>query len=394
MPQIPVRAVYMRGGTSRAIVFRPEDLPNDKADWDPIFLAAIGSPDPNGRQLDGLGGGISSLSKVAVVGPSTRPDADVDYTFAQVAVGEPLVQYRANCGNISSAIGPFAVDEGLVRPDGSVAKVRIHNTNTGKIIVAQFPVVDGRAAVEGDFHLDGVAGTGAPIRLSFLEPGGAATGRLLPTGHAQDLLDIEGVGRIAVSLVDAANPTVFVEAAALGFTGSEHPDELAGNPKALALFEALRVAAAVRMGIVADEDEARTRTRNLPIVSLLAAPGEATTLKGSRLSAADMDIMTRMISAGQPHRATPLTAAMCLAVAVRIPGTVASRLASSDPGSEADIRVAHPSGVIPVASVVGAKDGEAFAQEAVVYRTARRLMEGAVLVPSRLVPKPADGPGA
>lgn len=385
MPQTPVRAVYMRGGTSRAIIFRPEDLPKNKADWDPVFLAAIGSPDPNGRQLNGLGGGISSLSKIAVVGPSTRPDADVDYTFGQVAVGEPLVQYRANCGNISSAIGPFAVDEGLVQTDGATARVRVHNTNTGKIIVAQFPVVGGKAAVEGDFHLDGVAGPGAPIRLSFLEPGGAATGRLLPTGNARDTLEVEGVGRIDVSLVDAANPTVFVDAAALGFTAAEHPDALASDPKALALFEGIRVAAAVRMGIVADEDEARTRTRNLPIVSLLAAPGEAATLKGGCLSPADMDIMTRMISAGQPHRATPLTAAMCLAVAVRIPGTVASELAAPGRDPEADIRVAHPSGVIPVAASVEAEDGAAFAREAVVYRTARRLMEGAVLVPTRLI---------
>jgi len=375
----------MRGGTSRAIIFRKEDLPENRSDWDPIFLAAIGSPDPNGRQLDGMGGGISSLSKIAVVGPSTRYDADVDYTFGQVAVGEPLVQYRANCGNISSAIGPFAVDEGLVLPDGTTAQVRIHNTNTGKIIVAHFPVVNGKAAVDGDFHLDGVAGTGAPIRLSFLEPGGAATGRLLPTGNVQDVIELEGVGRLNVSLVDAANPTVFVEASALGLTGTEHPDVLAGDLNALALFEALRVAAAVRMGIVADEDEARTRTRNLPIVSLLAAPRDATTLKGAHLSPAEMDIMTRMISAGQPHRATPLTAAMCLAVAIRIPGTVASQIAASGSNSGADIRVAHPSGIIPVASFVETKDGEIFAGEAVVYRTARRLMEGAVLVPSRLI---------
>jgi 2-methylaconitate cis-trans-isomerase PrpF len=275
----------------------------------------------------------------------------------------------------------------LVQPNDPSGEVRIHNTNTGKIIISRFPVINGKAAVEGDFQLDGVAGTGAPIRLSFLEPGGAATGRLLPTGRAREAMEIVGIGMIDVSLVDAANPTVFVRASDVGFTGTEHPDVLAGNPDALAVFEALRVAAAVRMGIVADENEARTRMRNLPLVSLLAPPTEVTTLKGSHLSPADMDILTLMISAGQPHRATPLTAAMCLAVAARIPGTIASELAVPGDNPESDIRIAHPSGVIPVASMVEAREGEFFAKEAVVYRTARRLMEGAVLVPGRLVPR-------
>src|SRR6476659_5341746 len=189
MPLLSYPAVFMRGGTSRAIMFHARDLP-DRAEWDPIFLAAMGSPDPNGRQLNGMGGGISSLSKVCVLAPSDRPDADVDYTFAQVQIREPRVDYRSNCGNMSSAVGPFAVDEGLVRPNGDTAVVRIFNTNTQKIIRLTFPLEDGRAATDGDLAIPGVAGTGAPVRLDFLAPGGATTGRLLPTGSATDQLNV------------------------------------------------------------------------------------------------------------------------------------------------------------------------------------------------------------
>ncbi|MCI0582491.1 MAG: PrpF family protein, partial [Chloroflexi bacterium] len=204
-----VRAVFVRGGTSRALVFHRRDLPADRAAWDGIFLAALGSPDPGGRQLDGLGGGISSLSKVAVVAPPSRPDADVDYTFGQVEVTRAAVDYRGNCGNISSAIGPFAIAEGLVPAREPATVVRIHNTNTRKLIHARIPVEAGQAAVRGDFVLDGVPGSGARIALDFLDPGGAVTGRLLPTGHAQETLEVAGLGTIAASLVDATNPIVF-----------------------------------------------------------------------------------------------------------------------------------------------------------------------------------------
>ena len=370
-------AVYMRGGTSRALFFHARDLPADRAEWDPIFVAATGSPDPNGRQLDGMGGGISSLSKVAVIGPSSRPDADVDYTFGQVAVDAPVVGYRANCGNISSAVGPFALDEGLVPASGDTAEIRVHNTNTGKIIVARFPLQDGRLASEGAFALQGVAGTAAPIRLSFLDPGGAATGRLLPTGRALDTLDVPGHGRIEASMVDAANPPVFVAADALGLTATETPDALAADPARIATFEAVRVAAALALGIVATPEEARTRVRNLPLVALLAPPRDAPTA-AAMLREADMDILVRMISAGQPHKATPLTGAMCLAVAARIPGSLPARLARSR-APEEDLRVGHPSGILPLAARTRMEAGEAIAEEAVVYRTARRLMEGRVL---------------
>ena len=209
------------------------DLPRDRAQWDEIFLAAIGSPDPYGRQLDGMGGGISSLSKVCVVGPSTRPDADIDYTFAQVQVKEAKVDYSGNCGNMSSAMGPFAVDEGLVKVSGKEALVRIHNTNTKKIIHARFALDDGMAAVDGDLAIPGVAGTGAPVRLEFREPGGATTGKLLPTGNVVDTLDVPGVGKIRASLVDAANACCFLNAADLGLTGIEMPEALDASDELL-----------------------------------------------------------------------------------------------------------------------------------------------------------------
>jgi 2-methylaconitate cis-trans-isomerase PrpF len=373
--QTALRAVYVRGGTSRAIVFRQEDLPPGLppracSAWDAIFLAALGSPDPGGRQLNGLGGGISSLSKVAIVGAPTRPDADVDYTFAQVGVTEPIVSYRGNCGNISSAIGPFAVDEGLVATSGDEAIVRIHNTNTAKVIEARFPLVGGRAAVDGELTIAGVAGSGAPIRLAFRDPGGATTGRLLPTGNVRDVLHLADGSRIEVSLVDAANPVVFATAASLGLTGYETPDALNADAALLARFEALRVAAAVAMGLASDA-EARTTMKNMPLVALVAPPADP----------AVADIAVRAISSGQPHRAVPLTAAMCLAIAAQIPGSVVATCIDPARAASGDVRVAHASGVLQVAATVHVSDGEVVADEAVVYRTARRLMQGEVLIP-------------
>ena len=253
MPLRSTRAVFMRGGTSNAIMFRSQDLPPNPADWDAIFLAAMGSPDPNGRQLDGMGGGVSSLSKVCIVGAPTRPDADVDYTFAQISIETPVVDYSSNCGNMSSAVGPFAVDEALVpAPTGAEATIRIHNTNTGKIIVARFPIENGRAVTEGDLALDGVAGTAAPIRLDFTDPGGSKTGRLLPTGNVVDQLEVPGFGSIEASLVDAANPGVHVRAEDVGLTGLEMPAEIEGDPTLMNRLEALRQAAAVAMGVFPD----------------------------------------------------------------------------------------------------------------------------------------------
>jgi len=379
MKQQKLRAVFMRGGTSKAIVFRLEDLPADRAAWAPLFLGVLGSPDPNGRQLDGMGGGISSLSKICVIGPPTRPDADVDYTFAQVSVTQALVDYSGNCGNMSAAVGPFAVDEGIVAARGDAAVVRIHNTNTGKIIVSRFAMDDGLAAVNGDFVLPGVAGTGVPIRLDFMEPGGAGTGKLLPTGNTADELDIAGVGRIEASMVDAANPCVFVAADSLGCSGLEMPGEMEADGGILQRLEAIRIAAGIRMGIASNNEEA-ARKPSIPKVAIVAGPRDAITLSGEKIAADDIDVTVRMISIGQPHRAVPLTGAMCLAVAAKLSGSVVNRVARRAESEDSAVRIGQPSGVTVVNAAVRKHGDNWFAAQATVDRTARRLMEGWVFV--------------
>lgn len=368
-------AVFMRGGTSKALVFRIEDLPPDRADWDAIFLAATGSPDPYGRQLDGMGGGISSLSKVCVIAPPTRPDADVDYTFAQVAIGSESVDYAGNCGNMVSAMGPAAIDFGLVPcpPDGEAA-VRIHNTNTGKIIVGRFPVEDGAPVADGDLAIDGVAGTGAPIRLDFLEPGGAKTGKLLPSGTPVDLLPLDDGRTIRASLVDAANPCVFVAASDLGKAGTELPDALAADADFMATMDRIRSAGSVKMGLAPDLEAAR-KLGSIPKVAIVAAPAPATTLSGVEIPADKMALLVRMISMEQPHRALPITGAICLAIAARIPGSIPQALATTDDGP---LTLCHPSGSLLVDSDVCDDNGSYRAESGTVYRTARKLFAGQV----------------
>jgi 2-methylaconitate cis-trans-isomerase PrpF len=371
-----VRAVFARGGTSKALIFHAADLPADRAEWDAIFLSAMGSPDPYGRQLDGMGGGVSSLSKVCVVGPPSRSDADVDYTFAQVQIKDAVVDYSGNCGNMSSAIGPFAIDEGLVRAtrDGD-AVVRIHNTNTGKIIRSTFAVADGRSVSAGELVIPGVSGSAAPVRLDFLEPGGASTGRLLPTGRVRDVLDLPRIGPIEVSMVDAANACVFVEAAAVGLTGAELPDELDARTDVLETLSAIRLAASVAMGIAASTQEARLK-RLIPLIAVVAPPRETRTLTGDTICAESIDLVVRMLSNGQPHRALPLTGALCTAVATLIEGTTAHQAARSD--RSGSLRLAMPSGVIVVDATVDRYENQWRALHGSFFRTTRRLFEGFV----------------
>lgn len=368
-------AVFMRGGTSKAVMFQRWDLPKNQNDWDPIFLQIMGSPDPNGRQLDGMGGGISSLSKICIIGPPTRADADVDYTFVQIGVQDTFVDYSGNCGNMSSAVGPFAVEEGLVKkpPDGE-AVVRIHNTNTSKIIVARFPVEGGRLVPSGDTEIDGVAGKAAPIRLEFLEPGGAKTGRLLPTGNAYDEFEIAGLGRVKASCVDAANPCVFVEADALDKRGDELPQALERDETFLARMEEIRCCASVAMGIAKDRENARRMT-GIPKVAMVSQLKAGRTISGRELTSSDADLSVRMISVGQPHRAVPITGAICLAVAARIPGSLPAAISQAS----GPIRIAHPSGVTLVDARVSQEGGVLRADYGAVYRTARRLFEGQVI---------------
>ena len=386
MKQLRIPAVFMRGGTSNAVVFHARDLPPDRALWDEIFLAAIGSPDPYGRQLDGMGGGISSLSKVCVIGPSTRPDADIDYTFAQVQVKDAKVDYSANCGNMSSAMGPFAVDEGLIKVSAGEALVRVYNTNTKKIIWSRFALEEGQAAVDGDLAIPGVAGTGAPVKLEFRDPGGATTGKLLPTGNVIDTLDVPGYGKFKASLVDAANATCFLNAADLGLKGTEMPEELDGNTELLKKLAAIRVAASVAMGIAKTPEEAAAR-RSVPFVGFVSGPQDAPALSGEKIEASKVDLKARMLSNGQPHRALPLTVTLCTAVAARIKGSVVNELTRRNDNPEAEIRIAMPSGVLTVAATVTQKDGKWHAEQGAFYRTQRRMFEGYVLVRASRVPR-------
>ena len=367
----------MRGGTSRGLIFQKDDLPSDLARWDSLFCTALGSPDPFGRQLNGLGGGISSLSKVCIVAPATRTDADVDYTFGQVLIREARVDYAGNCGNMSSAIGPFAVDEGLVEvPDGEVT-VRIHNTNTSKIIHSTFSVRDGKAVETGEFAIPGVAGHAAPIRLDFVEPGGAITGHLLPTGNVVDELDVAGVGRIDVSMVDAANACAFVRAESLGLTGTEGPELIENDPRIMEALLAIRAHASVAMGITPDLASARARVTT-PSIGIVASPRSWTTLSGELVEDNAADLSVRMISSNQPHRALPLTAAVCAGVGACIPGTLVhsvTRLAAGAP-----IRLGMPSGVLMVAAEVRHDADGWWAASGSFYRTARRLFEGSVCI--------------
>jgi 2-methylaconitate cis-trans-isomerase PrpF len=355
----------MRGGTSRCLVSHEQDLPNPGPARDRILLRALGSPDPSGRQLDGLGGGISSLSKACIIGPPTHPDADVDYTFAQVEIRVPVVDYKGNCGNCSSAVGPFAIDEGLVKATEGETRVRIHNTNTHKLIVAHVPVVDGEAAIDGDFALAGVPGLGARIALDFVDPGGAGTGRLLPSGTARDV-----VAGLEASMVDATNPMVFVRAKDLGLTGIEKPEAIDADRALSARLEAVRREAAERMGIPG--------SAAVPKVALVAPPSAFTALDGAVHGPEAMDLVARVISMGNCHRAFALTSAMCLAVAARVDGTVVHECTACAQG---DVRLGHPSGILPIAASVTTRDGAVWAERVTVYRTARRLMEGVVRVP-------------
>jgi len=386
MRQLKIPAAFIRGGTSNAIVFNASDLP-DRMYWDDLFLAAIGSPDPYGRQLDGMGGGISSLSKVCVVGPPSRPDADLDYTFAQVSVADALVDYGSNCGNMSSAMGPFAIDEGLVKAAAAngEATVRIHNTNTNKIIAARFRVEEGLALVDGPVEIPGVAGTGAAVDLDFLEPGGAGTGALLPTGNVIDRLTVPGHGAIDASLVDAANAFVFVDARTLGLDGSELPAEIDARTEVMAQLEAIRAEAGVLMGYATSARSITSDYPSVPKIGFVAPPAAATTLTGEAIAASEMDLTGRMVSMGNVHRALPLTGVLGFAVAAQIEGTLVHR-ATRKRGDSALLRLAHPSGIVEAAADVSRTPHGWQAAMASVRRTQRRLFDGYVYVPASRVP--------
>jgi len=373
-----IPAVFMRGGSSKGIVVQGRDLPADPAERDRALLAIMGSPDPYGRQLDGMGGGLSSVSKVVIIDPPSRPDADVDYLFAQVAVDQALVDYGANCGNMSAAVGPYAIEHGLVEaPRNGEALVRINQINTAKLIHARFAVEDGMAVTAGDLAIAGVAGTGARIRLDFLDPGGAVTAALLPTGRVIDRVESEDFGAIDLTLLDASNAAAFVRARDIGLTGTELPDAIEAVPGLMAKLDRLRRQAGVLMGLAATPDAVGPSNPRLVIV---AAPVPFQTLSGATVLPAEHDIGVRMLNMGRAHRAIALTTAMGVGIACRIEGTVAHELAVPT-GNLDEIRVGNPSGVVSVGAEVRREGGDWICDSGVVYRTQRTLMRGEVAVP-------------
>ncbi|EEP82881.1 conserved hypothetical protein [Uncinocarpus reesii 1704] len=369
LKQNRIPAAYYRGGTSRGVIFQTKDLPLARADWAPIFLGVMGSPDSNGRQLDGLGGGISSLSKICVVGPSDRPGIDVEFTFVQVGVKSTDIDYSGNCGNLSSAIGPFAVDSGIIRPTceyGDVT-VRIYNTNTDKVIEATFPVHGGEALAHGDFAIDGVAGTAAKVKLDFIKPSGSKTGKMLPTGNVVDYFD-----GIRTTCVDVGNPSVFVSAEELGVSGTILPDETQNVPGLLDRLESIRQQATMKMGMASTPREVPA---SIPKICFVSQPSSHSLLSGEILDGDSVDVVVRAISVGQPHRALPITTSLSLAVAAKIQGSVVNQLVRASVEDKEELVIGHSSGKLVVGASIKA-DGEV--EKASVYRTARRLMDGII----------------
>ena len=387
MASLRIPAAYMRGGTSKGVFFRAEDLPGDAHERDRILLRVIGSPDPYGKQIDGMGAATSSTSKVVILARSGREDSDVDFQFGQVAIDRALIDWSGNCGNLTAAVGPFALRQGWVEraPADGIAVVRIWQRNIGKRIVSSVPMRGGAVDEEGEFMLDGVAFPAAEIRVEFLDPGGmegqdAAAGGAFPTGHLREILEVPGLGAIEATLVNAGNPTVFVSSAALGLTGTEMQAAIDGDAGLLARAEALRSHAAVAMGLAASPGEATRLRPHTPKVALVAPPAAFVSSSGQRFEASAMDLTVRMLSMGKLHHAITGTGAVAAAVACAIPGTVAGDALRTgcDP---LRTRIAHPSGVLAAgAEAVRGAAGWSVTR-VVMSRSARLLMEGWVLVP-------------
>jgi len=377
--QVRIPFVFMRGGTSRAAFFMEKDLPSDPEIRDKVILAAFGSPDPNGRQIDGIGGAVSSTSKVAIIRKSNVTETEINYKFGQVSVTVPIIGYKGNCGNISAAVGPFAVDEGLIPAKEPLTTVRIWQENTKKIIIAEVPVKDGKHLTEGDYSIDGVPGTGAKVTLRFLEPSGAVTNKLLPTGNVKDLINTREYGTFSVSIVDAANPVVFLRADELGLQGTEI--ELNSNPEILHKLDVIRSYAAVMMGVADSPEKA---IPNLPFIAFVSKVKEYKTLSHQLIRTDEVDIVARMLSMGKLHGVFPGTGAICIAGAAKIEGTVVNEVMNETGLSRDEVRIGHPSGLIIVKAIIE-KDQSGFHYvEAAIGRTARRLAEGYVLVPKGL----------
>ncbi|QHG86367.1 2-methylaconitate cis-trans isomerase PrpF [Xanthomonas cucurbitae] len=389
LPQLRIPAAYLRGGTSKGVFFRLQDLPaaaqQPGAARDALLLRVIGSPDPYGKQIDGMGGATSSTSKSVIVSTSTRPGHDVDYLFGQVSIDSAFVDWSGNCGNLSAAVGPFAIANGLVDaatlPRDGVATVRIWQANIGKTIVAHVPMTDGQVQETGDFALDGVTFAAAEVQLEFLDPADDAEGEggaMFPTGNLVDQLDIPGLGRLDATLINAGIPTIFVNARDLGYTGTELQDAINSDPRALSLFETLRAHGAVRMGLIAHLAEAVTR-QHTPKVAFVAPPADYIASSGKAVKAAEIDLLVRAMSMGKLHHAMMGTAAVAIGTAAAVPGTLVN-LAAGGVARPA-VRFGHPSGTLRVGAEATQVDGQWQVTKALMSRSARVLMEGWVRVP-------------
>ncbi|TYT26446.1 2-methylaconitate cis-trans isomerase PrpF [Luteimonas viscosa] len=387
--QLRIPATYMRGGTSKGVFFRLQDLPEAARvpgpARDALLLRVIGSPDPYGKHTDGMGGATSSTSKCVIVSKATVADHDVDYLYGQVSIDSAFVDWSGNCGNLSSAVGPFAIAGGLLDParvpENGTCTVRIWQANIGKTIVARVPVVDGQVQETGDFELDGVAFPAAEIMLEFLAPSdeGEAGGAMFPTGQLVDTLDVPGIGPLRATMIAAGIPTVFVDAADLGYDGTELQPAINDNPAALAKLEAIRVAGALRMGLVRTPEEA-LRRQHTPKLAFVAPPKDYVSSSGKPVAASDIDLNVRALSMGKLHHAMMGTASVAIATAAAIPGTLVNLAAGG--GLREAVRFGHPSGTLRVGAAVAQVDGRWTVTKAVMSRSARVLMEGAVRVPA------------
>lgn len=389
-PQIRIPATYMRGGTSKGVFFRLQDLPQAAQQpgtaRDQLLLRVIGSPDPYGKQIDGMGGATSSTSKSVILARSTRAEHDVDYLFGQVSIDKAFVDWSGNCGNLSAAVGAFAISGGLVDParvprDG-VAVVRVWQANIGKTIIAHIPMSNGEVQESGDFELDGVTFPAAEVQLEFMDPAAeeeGAGGAMFPTGRVVDDLDVPGVGTLKATMINAGIPTIFVNADAIGYTGTELQDAINGDAKALAMFETIRAHGALRMGLIKDLSEAGTR-QHTPKVAFVAPPASYAASSGKQVAAGDIDLLVRALSMGKLHHAMMGTAAVAIGTAGAIPGTLVNLAAGG--GERQAVRFGHPSGTLRVGAEAVQQNGAWSVTKAVMSRSARVLMEGWVRIPA------------
>ena len=387
-PQIKVRATYMRGGTSKGVFFRLQDLPEAAqvpgAARDAFLMRVIGSPDPYGKQIDGMGAATSSTSKTVILSKSTRPDHDIDYLFGQVAIDKAFVDWSGNCGNLSAAVGPFAISNGLIDParvprDG-IAVVRVYQANIGKTIIAHVPMTDGEVQETGDFELDGVTFPAAEVKLEFMDPAAddEGGGAMFPTGNLVDDLEVPGVGTLKATLINAGIPTIFVDAASVGYTGTELQKAINEDSKSLAMFETIRAHGAVRMGLIKDVSEAGTR-QHTPKVAFVARPASYTASSGKEVAAGEIDLLVRALSMGMLHHAMMGTAAVAIGTAAAIEGTLVNLAAGG--GKRSEVRFGHPSGTLRVGAEASNAGGDWTVTKAIMSRSARVLMEGTVRVP-------------